>query len=385
MSITISNDGNPGRKSHWLVAVYQNGKRIRRFFATRAEAQHYANETRATLDRGGDLVAIEKALRLSAGSAYAVDVLVEHGLAYIRNSGALPFSPGTTIADGIQLCLAKQTRFGASLNTRMRTRASLNGFQKVFGQRTVVSITESEIESYLALMKNRRGEAGGARTCTKLRTLEYIKTVLRVIGIANPLASVRKPRPTNEERGGRFFNADQFIAIMTAARPNERGMLAMALIGGLRPWILERLPADCVDMVRRVIRIPTNHSTDRTAHHLETEYIHPENGRVIPGLPSVIWDWLRIYPFEPHPWGPMQKRIAGQIGFWIQDGCRNTAAVYYNQLHGMAATSALFYPLGGNLGIIHHHVSPVTRVEAERFYSVNPTDFLDLGPTLANT
>ena len=318
---------------------------------------------------------LENAVRLCSGTGYTIDFLVKLALAHMQNT-PIANNPDATFADGVRLYLDKQAQTGVRPTTLMQTKAALRSLEKVFGDRLVVSITDGEIESFLALLKNRQGQPGGASTTTKLRTLEYIKSVFRAMGFAQPFAAVRKPRPTSEERGVKFFDVDQFIAIMSAARPNERGMLAMALIGGLKPLMLERLSADCVDMVRRVIRIPRFFSMEGRAHHLETECIHPGSGRIIPGLPAVLWPWLKVFPFEPQPWGPMQKRIAGKIGFWHQDGCRNTAAAFYNKLHGMAAATKLLYPDWAHQGIIRRHYEPVSQVEAERFYSVNPADFL---------
>lgn len=381
MKISIHNEGDSGRKRQWRVTVCMNGNRTRRYFNSRAEAEFYAVKTRTTLKAGGDPGAIEKAVRLSAGSAYGVDVLVEHALACIKNSGIMPISRTATFADGVRLYLDKQAQAGVRPTTLMQTKAALRSLEKVFGDRLVISITDGEIDSFLALLKNRQGQPGGASTTTKLRTLKYIKSVFRAMGFAQPFAAVRKPRPTSEERGVKFFDVDQFIAIMSAARPNERGMLAIAFLAGMRPLLLEKLPTNCVDMIRRVIVIPSHFSIERHEHHLETECIHPGNGSYFPGLPSVLWAWLEIYPFEPRPWGPMQKRLAGKIGFWHQDGCRNTAATFYNKLHGMAAAAKLLYPEGDHHGMIRHHYVPVSSAEAERFYSLNPTDFLKEGPT----
>lgn len=318
---------------------------------------------------------LENAVRLCSGTGYTIDFLVKLALTQMQNT-PIANNPGPTFADGVRLYLDKKARAGVRPTTLMQTKTALRSLEKVFGGRAVVSITEGEIESFLTVLKNRQGEPGGASTATKLRTLEYIKSVFRAMGFAQPFAAVRMPRPTSEERVVKFFDVDQFIAIMSAARPNERGMLAIAFLAGVRPLLLEKLTTNCVDMIRRVIVIPSHFSIERHEHHLETECIHPGNGSYFPGLPSVLWAWLEIYPFEPRPWGPMQKRLAGKIGFWHQDGCRNTAATFYNKLHGMAATAKLLYPEGDHHGMIRHHYVPVSLAEAERFYSLNPADFL---------
>ena len=212
----------------------------------------------------------------------------------------------------------------------------------------------------------------GKRNRRSFKTFAEAKEYVREIRAM--LMSARKP--PSKGGTGKFFNVDQFVAIMNAARPNERGMLAMAFLAGIRPLLLEKLSANCVDMVRRVIAIPSHFSKERRAHHLETESIHPYSGSYLPGLPSALWAWLEIYPFEPQAWEPMQKRIAGEIGFWHPDGCRKTAATYYNKLHGVAATMALLQLEGASRAAFHLRVGVVSRAEAERFYSINPADFL---------
>lgn len=54
-------------------------------FETRAEAEQYANETRATLKAGTDPEATRNTFRLGAGMGYATDCLVRVSLAHISS------------------------------------------------------------------------------------------------------------------------------------------------------------------------------------------------------------------------------------------------------------------------------------------------------------
>ena len=85
MKFIISDNGKFGRGPSWLVTCYMKGKQTRRSFETRTEAEQYANETRATLKAVTDPEATRSALRLCAGTGYAIDCLVRVSLAHIAS------------------------------------------------------------------------------------------------------------------------------------------------------------------------------------------------------------------------------------------------------------------------------------------------------------
>ncbi len=85
MTFKISDNGKFGRGPSWLVTCYMNGKRTRRSFETRSEAEQYVHEARAALMSGSDPEQLENALRLCAGTGFSIDYLVRVGLAHIAS------------------------------------------------------------------------------------------------------------------------------------------------------------------------------------------------------------------------------------------------------------------------------------------------------------
>jgi hypothetical protein len=149
----------------------------------------------------------------------------------------------------------------------------------------------------------------------------------------------------------RVFAINQVETMLVVAHPRERGMVAMAIFGGIHPHELEQMSAGSVDLERRVIHLP------KKARPNGQYYVLSDRGNEQEGalacLPSVLFEWLQAFPFEPHRWGPIKARLADSIGFWIKNGCRETAIANYAAVHGIGAALALLKyrgdPFGANI------------------------------------
>lgn len=89
-------DQRSGRPVRWRVAYHVNGKRSRRSFKTLLEAEHFARKVRHFLNTGIDPEAVRNALRICAGTGYAIDFLVQTGLEHLKinpSSTALATAP----------------------------------------------------------------------------------------------------------------------------------------------------------------------------------------------------------------------------------------------------------------------------------------------------
>lgn len=160
-------------------------------------------------------------------------------------------------------------------------------------------------------------------------------------------------------------------ATFADARADERGMLALALIAGLRPMRLGEIPKSNINIADRTIRIPGEFSKSHRSIFLET--VTTENGHDFrPGPPPVLWSWLERYGFLPCNWGKIHRRMRAALGnFWIADGCRHTAATYYCCKFGVAATAELLGHADTEL-VRRHYAGHATRAEADAFFAITP-------------
>ncbi len=95
------------------------------------------------------------------------------------------------------------------------------------------------------------------------------------------------------------------------------------------------------------------------------------DGRVIPGLPDVLWDWLRVHPYQPVKWITLKRRLQRHLKMWIRGGLRTTAASYYCALHGTDATAALLGQCDSNVAR-KHLVDPAAHKAAAEFFAIAP-------------
>lgn len=298
----------------------------------------------------------------------AVDAGFEHPPAGI--------SPFTTVADAVERFYNRKARSGVSATTLSAIKAVLDRFLAQFGTRILASITSDEIERFVETPTKDRGGPRPLRTVTKLKKLKLVKALFRREGAIDPFPGLKIKAPQNSHVV-RVFDANEVETMLRAARPDERGLVALAIYGGFRPLELERMSGEMVDLKARTIRVPGKLSLDgRTV-------ILSELGSdgVLPCLPSIIFDWLKEHPFEPKRWLPIKSRLTDALGGrWIRNGCRQTAIANCAAVHGIMAALALMgqgaYPRRLAVRLYPHYKSLVSRREAQRVYSLTPSSVI---------
>jgi integrase len=365
MKISVIKSTEKWRTSPWMVRYHQDGKPVRRFFETKEEAEQYAREVRQSVRLGAEASDLGEAHRLLAGTGHKLTNIIRAGLQFIRESEAASASPTATFSDGIALILSN------TKHCRAKTVAGyahvFRALEKAFGPRVATTITNADVQNYLDSLPDQRGKVGNASPYTKKTRLVHIRMVLRALGIANPLPKLvaRVPRV----REIKFFSVAEIRAILAAADPADRGMIALATFAAIRPQTLERLPAECVNLADKMIRLPAELSKDHRAHCLETIPIGTDR-EVRPGPPEVLWDWLKRFPFQPRSWSALQRRMRRTLnGKWIQDGLRHSGATYYRAKYGDAATAELLTHASINL-VNEHYAGLATRAQTDEFFSL---------------
>ena len=298
--------------------------------------------------------------------------------------GAVSAVPRVTFREAAAREVERAARDAVRPVTLGNYRAVYSILNKTFGDRPVGEITIKEVETFLdEEMKNNRRQAGQATRNSKRSYLTYLKAALRAGGVQNPLSDLKYKY---EPGVIHYFPVPVVRALFGATPARERGLLALALFGGFRPELLGELPARCVDVARREITIPELLSKDKRPHILEGEFKRPD-GQLLPGLPEVLWVWLKEFPYRPATWLNLQLRLQrelclletgsrdtskGRSGYWIQDGTRHTAASYYCAYYGPAATAALLTHTGTGMAV-SHYIGIADRKDATEFYNVTPS------------
>lgn len=355
------------------MVVYYRGRRpVRTFFSSREQAELRAAELRKVFRTGMNPEDVARAARLAGGTGYAIAALVELGLQSITTTGATTVSPTMTFAEAADAVMQRAI-------TRQRRPATISGYKyaysllkRTFGSRCITMITESEVDRFIRSKKDKGGKEGNAKTWTRISAIRLIKTAMRAAGVTNPLP--RLIVPVVGPQAVQYFTVAEVRKLLRAAEPDERGALALLLFAALRPTLISRLPANCVDSHARTITIPDHLAKDRVGHTLEGEY-RREDGLWRPGLPAILWVWLEAFPYQPTPWAPLQHRLKKALGGrWIHDGTRHTGATYYNAIFGKDATKTLLTHETPMMAV-RHYIGQASRADSLAFYALDPSDF----------
>jgi hypothetical protein len=373
MKITLTAYDESGPKARWIVRYYENRRPIRRIFKSKIDALQFARTLRLheLLKPGNDfdqIAAIRNLLDLAGADATRV---IRAGLAALQRGHPKKALPTSTFADGAKKVIERATRI--SSRTRIEYRSIYASLCKTFGHRIAIKISSEEVQKYFDELHGNGNQS--ISPYTKKRRLLLFRMALRELGIRDPLPSVWIPIPESCE--ARFFTIPEVQLILRTARVHERGMVALALFGAIRPSTLERLSAESVNTKERVISIPGAVTKTRYRQILDTNSNYANNER-LPGPPPLLWNWLEHYPFVPCSWSRLLARLRSALGFWIQNGLRNTGAANYRAIYGCMATAHL---LGVGYPIEQKFAGIVSRQNAEEFYRIEPESASDLDST----
>ena len=377
--VTVNDRRGPNRKAGWEVVYFKDRKAIRRYFISRELADQHATQIRNSFKFVADPAELAKVMRLTKGTGYTLVALIEAGLDSIKKSGGAGARPDMTFEEATRLVTATSYSDTRRDITIAHYKSSYKVINEKFGSTNIHNITSDAVISFLVKdLKNRKGIPGEASAATKNTKLEHIRTAMRKAGIKDPLVDVKDFPP--ESHIVKFLSNEQIVLLFKGVRPCDRGQLALAAFAALRPTMLGKLPADCVDPIKKEIRIPADISKDKKEHIIEGEF-RRDDGAIIPGLPEVLWDWLKAYPFQPKSWVALQRRLLKIVGNgnWIHDALRHTGATNYYAFFGRKAVSS-FLTHEGTAISMKHYVGTTSRTSAQEFYRIHPSQFRDEVP-----
>lgn len=310
-----------------MVQWFESGKRIVKNFPTQDNAKTWIRDHKKVASAGASPVEVEVGARLLAGTGFSMETAIKAGLDQLRGIGAHRADATMTFAEAGELLIQRAASKGARSKTLKNYQAVAAVLNRTFGPRIAVSISTSEVNDHLAKIPNKAGVAGLASPASKATHLRFLRMALRMAGVLLPLDKCVVPRDDSDVR---YFTLEEVKTILANTPENERGFVAVALFGCVRPENLELVQPESISAKAKTIRLSKEISKDRFTHVL-TDVV-----------PKIVWDWLKVYPYKPVKWSPLQKRLKRALnGIWVQDGLRHTGATYHCAMKGVNATARL--------------------------------------------
>ena len=377
-SFVISEFTNPSGEIVFRVAGWLDGKRVRKNFATRAEAEaerqvreiyRLQSETgvRTTVTRLAEdqLQEAEAVFRRLAGQAYTLSFCVEYVLTNYRAPERQKL-----LADAVtDYVAAKEHEFEQdqiSVPQMARIRMDLKRLKQHFVAKTVADLTVSSLISFL--------EVGhpGMKTFNNRRGIlsTFLKFAFQRGWIAeNPIPKVPHHRIRRRRGMARTFTVTQARTLMEHFETFEDGRwvpyFALCLFAGIRPGVpdgeITKLEASAVDLKTGIISISADVSKVR----------EPRKVKIQPNLAA----WLQAYPLNKFPIvvGNFQKRrgkFAEKFGL-THDVLRHTFISMFVAKFRSLGEAAL--QAGNSESIIRkHYLDLKSTEEADDFFGILP-------------
>lgn len=352
----------------WKLDYYVAGKRKRRFFSTKADAEAEANSIGdRELVYGDWWAALSKDGRNSR-----MQVLWE-----IDQSGEDPRQvweahkqAGRPILGTVTLCAAIDALLDSRRAAKRREtyltslRQALEGFARGREEAKIADITPSDVEAWLPA-------AAGSRSTYINRLNTLFSFALRREWISkNPVAALDKP--TIEYVVPKILAPEEAKRLLDVTRETEPDLLPWVCLGmlvGLRPEEADLIEWDSVifnGMENSSVRVSA--ASSKVRHR-----------RIVHLLPSAV-DWMvrcresvEGIPLSRASRRRAMRRLRKLMGWavWPKDILRHTAASYliaHHQDIGRVAKE-----LGNSPGVLQRHYQElVTKEDAEKFWAIRP-------------
>jgi integrase len=349
----------------WTIAGYRiNNKRVRRFFATKGEAETFVQQlavkaenlgTRvAHIDQNLHVMAVQCSDRLKPFGrtlADATDFLIRHLEAIERSC---------SIDDLISRFLDSKRADGVARRYEQELRSRLGQFLRSFAGRNAATITTLEIDDWLRSL----GSAPLTRNHSRrILHVLFSYAVARKLCPANPVTETSKAKvlaPTIE-----VLTPEQTKRLLDCADPELRPALAIGAFAGLRPAEIARLDWREVKLDRGYIEVTAAKSKTASRRLV----------KILPNLKA----WLQT---ANRPSGDVlppnsrkfvdAARIRAGLAEWPSNGLRHSYASYHLAKFQDAAALALEMGHTTTAMLFSHYREVVTPEDAEAYWSIAP-------------
>lgn len=352
----------------WLLDYYALGKRVRRWFKSRAEAEAELESLKDQKRNYGEswlaLKPTERADLLNLYSEAKAEGISLRSIWIAYKSGNLDAAPPErrTLTQAITETMEAKR----SENLRERYLGDLEAYLTRFtagrGEMFIDKIGVAEIEKWFS----ERGEALTTRK-SNLGRLGSMFDVCWRRGYLKENPILRISSPKIDHGTPERFTADEAKILLNEAsqRPASLGYFVLAMFAGIRPEELTALKWSSVDLKSKLVRIEGEQSKVR--HH-----------RDVP-LHDTCVAWLKT--IERNPDAPIappdvtlrrhRRALREKLGKWPQDVLRHTAASFLVELHTKKELVAKW--LGNSERTLDkNYLSKVTPKECKQFWNFTP-------------
>jgi integrase len=351
-------------KRQYVVEGRESGKRSRRFFDTKVEADSYASQKNIELKNEGRAHA-EFPSRLRVMAQECTDKLSEFGKTiddatrfYLRHLKASERS--CTVAALVDELLKAKKADGASARYVADLGYRLSHFASTFGEETVSTITSAQIDDWLR-----------ALNLSLISRNNYRRVVLTMFGFAvqrgyaidNPAERTAKAKVVGDAPG--ILTVQQTANLLVVASPESLPYVAIGAFAGLRRAELQRLDWSDVHFPDNLIEVTAKNAKAARRRFVKIqpnlrEWLIPvrkNSGKVAPD------DFRRQFD---------AARVAAGIVEWPDNALRHSFASYH--LAKFRNQNALALEMGhtnSNM-IFEHYRQLVKPKDAERYWNIRP-------------
>jgi integrase len=349
----------------WKIAgLYVAGKRVRRFFKTKIEAQNFIDDleikaenlgTRAThIDQRLHVMAVECYDRLAPLGKTLADATEF----YCKHLHAVQGS--CTLDDLVAGFLQTKESDGASKRWLQDLKSRIGKFQRTFGKRIVATITVRDCDDWL---RNLRLSPITRNNFRRILRVLFGYAVNHSYCAENPLTKTAKARVI--DKPVEVLTPEQTRRLLESATPEILPYIAIGAFAGLRRAELLRLDWSEIHLDRAYIEISAAKSKTASRRLV----------KILPNLKA----WLQPLAQARGPVAPPNVRVkleaaskrAG-IKDWPQNGLRHSYGSYHLARFEDAASTALQMGHVGAGVLFRHYREVVTPDAADSYWRILP-------------
>ncbi len=377
---TFSVRAYPHPRLKFVVASHISGKRQRKFFKTKKEAETYAELKEIELlnqGKEGALFSTEDRIL----SQRAGEILKPYGKTVLQAAEFLAqhlrtITGSKKVSDVASELLAALATDGLSNDYRKDLKIKFNAFSSKFGEQMIASITAKEIADWIRSLN-----VGAVSRNTFRSRLATLFGFAKRRGYApeNPVLNVERAK----ERDGEveILTVDQLVRLLDVASNDTLPFFAIGAFAGLRTAEIERLEWNEIDFASGLIEVKASKSKTASRRLVTIQpnlksWLAPYrklHGNVCPiGLRKKLVNDRRTVGFgKPGAETDAEKKKGVKLIPWPSNALRHSFGSYH--LAQFKDAAALALQMGNSPAMIFRHYRELVKPkDAARFWQIKP-------------
>ena len=360
--LKVTDQGKRAQGYRWYVAYRAEGKRRRKFFKTKGDAEDFAeSREQETAEHGQtQLTATERTAVLDLRDRLAecggtVREAIE-AFCVQREGASRSIDVETLVADFIAI----KEREKKSKRYLQDLRSRLGRFAQDFEGRTMAEISTDEISEWLHDLR-----------VTPTTEANYRRVIVRIFNFAQKRGFVQSNAAVESEKTKVIPGAvgvlkpDQMVALLQAADESIIPALAIGAFAGLRRSEIERLDWSEIDLESNLIEVTAAKSKSASRRLVE----------ILPNLRAWLLPHRRLAGRVDPPSArerAEEAREAAGIYDWPSNALRHSYASYHLAEHKDTARLALELGHTNSALIFAHYREVVKPKDASRYWQIMP-------------